>query len=215
MNSKPSEFVRHTFLRTRTAAELDRYKEVLAVRAIFDRLDGCGRALSPARRRELLDRFFQLDESDERLYLPLALKPLERKTGGRGWASLTEALQAPVPSGHPRASRSRPGLARERRWRPFAPFAMPYCPSRTGRETRLARPGWRAGCRPGCRWIDPTSTPWPTSKKRPSPIGPRRCARPPRSKARRSSTSCWHWPQACARNPPRRFPPGWNTARRS
>src|SRR5262249_30718979 len=51
----------------------------------------------------LLDEFFRVDEpgAEDRLYWALALKPLDKGPGVRGWASLTEALRAPVTDGTP------------------------------------------------------------------------------------------------------------------
>jgi hypothetical protein len=99
--SRGSDLYRRTFLRRHIAAELDRVEAVLAVRAIVDRLERAGRVLSRDRRRALLDQFFQVDEPDDRLYLPLALMQLDPTSGSKVWPSLTEALEASVLSGQP------------------------------------------------------------------------------------------------------------------
>ncbi|MBY0397864.1 MAG: hypothetical protein K2X91_15535, partial [Thermoleophilia bacterium] len=89
---------RRSFLRAHVRAELGRHEEVLAVRAVVERLEREGRPIGAEARRALLDRYFAADEPDDRLYLPLALRPIGP---GRGWASLTDALRAPDRGGEP------------------------------------------------------------------------------------------------------------------
>ena len=99
-HSRELDLHRKTFLRRHIAATLERLDEVLAVR---DRRSAGAVRVRPVRdrRRTLLDQFFQVDEPDDRLYLPLALKPLDTTSGSKVWPSLTQALVAAVPAGQP------------------------------------------------------------------------------------------------------------------